>query len=66
LCVEISKKEESALGMTFIGRGFDIKIGVPFTEELKQGLDKTAAACVEACPTGALAFKETEERFCDD
>jgi ferredoxin len=62
LCVEISKKEENALGMTFIGRGFDVRIGVPFTETIKQGLDKTAADCVAACPTGALAFKTFEER----
>jgi ferredoxin len=66
LCVEISKKEESALGMTFIGRGFDVRIGVPFNETIKQGLDKTAAACVGACPTGALALKKQEERFCDE
>ena len=66
LCVEISRNEESAPGMTFIGRGFDVKIGVPFTETIKQGLDKTAAACVEACPTGALAIKETEERVFDE
>jgi NADPH-dependent 2,4-dienoyl-CoA reductase/sulfur reductase-like enzyme len=66
LCVEISRMEENALGMTFIGRGFDVKIGVPFTETIKQGINKTAAACVAACPTGALAFKETEERVCDE
>jgi len=66
LCVEISRKEENALGMTFIGRGFDVRIGIPFTETIKQGLDKTAEACVAACPTGALAFKETEERVCDE
>jgi NADPH-dependent glutamate synthase beta subunit-like oxidoreductase len=63
LCVEISRKEESALGMTFIGRGFDVKIGVPFTETIKHGLDKTAFACVIACPTGALALKKQEERW---
>jgi ferredoxin len=66
LCVDISRKEENALGMTFIGRGFDVRIGVPFTETIRQGLDKTAEACVAACPTGALAFKETEERVCDE
>ena len=66
LCVEISRKEEGAPGMTFIGRGFDVSIGVSFNGTIKQGLDKTAAACVAACPTGALAFKETEEKFCDE
>lgn len=31
LCVEISAKEES-LGLTYIGRGFDVRISVPFRE----------------------------------
>ena len=62
LCVEISRKEENALGMTFIGRGFDVKIGIPFSKTIRQGLEKTAETCVAACPTGALALKDMEER----
>ena len=66
LCVEISRREEKTLGLTFIGRGFDVRIGVPFTETINQGLDKTAELCVDACPTGALASKKQEERYCYD
>jgi NADPH-dependent glutamate synthase beta subunit-like oxidoreductase len=62
LCVEISGKEES-LGLTYIGRGFDVRISVPFNETLAEALKKTAAACVDACPTGAMAFKNQEERL---
>lgn len=62
LCVEISGKEES-LGLTYIGRGFDVRISVPFNETIAEALKKTAAACVNACPTGAMAFKDQEERL---
>jgi len=62
LCVEISAKEES-LGLTYIGRGFDVRISVPFSESIAMALKKTAAACVNACPTGAMAFKDQEERI---
>ena len=62
LCVEISGKEES-LGLTYIGRGFDVRVSVPFNETIAEALKKTAAACVNACPTGAMAFKDQEERL---
>jgi ferredoxin len=62
LCVEISGKEES-LGLTYIGRGFDVRISVPFNETIAEALKKTAAACVDACPTGAMVFKDQEERL---
>ncbi len=61
LCVEITSREKAAFGMAFIGRGFDLQITVPFSRTVKEALDKTAAGCVEACPTGALAFKLSEE-----
>jgi NADPH-dependent glutamate synthase beta subunit-like oxidoreductase len=62
LCVEISGKEES-LGLTYIGRGFDVRISVPFNKTIAEALKKTAADCVNACPTGAMAFKDQEERL---
>ncbi len=62
LCVEISAKEES-LGLTYIGRGFNVRISVPFDETIAQALSKTAEACVIACPTGAMAFKKQEDRI---
>jgi len=62
LCVEISSKQES-LGLTYVGRGFDVRVSVPFNETIADALKKTAAECVNACPTGAMAFKEAEERI---
>jgi ferredoxin len=43
--------------MTFIGRGFEVVVGIPFNEELGNGLQKVALEAAEACPTGALAKK---------
>lgn len=66
LCVDITRKHGESIGLTFVGRGFDVRISVPFNQTIGEALVKTAWECVEACPTGALAFKETEERVCDE
>ncbi|MCD6405338.1 MAG: (2Fe-2S)-binding protein [Planctomycetes bacterium] len=60
LCVRITRQAGERLGLTFIGRGFDLRIGVPFDESFAVGLEKTAAECVRACPSGALSFKQEE------
>ncbi len=54
ICVRITKRDGEPLGLTYIGRGFDIRIGVPFERSLEEGLQKVAKRCAEACPTGAL------------
>jgi NADPH-dependent glutamate synthase beta subunit-like oxidoreductase len=63
ICIEISKKEKTMLGLTFIGRGFDVKVGVPFSQTAREALEITARECAAACPTGALAVKNLEERL---
>lgn len=63
LCVQIAKKEGEPLGLAFTGRGFNVRITVPFNETVQQGLQKAAKACIEACPTAALAWNvETHDR----
>jgi ferredoxin len=62
LCVEITRAAGEELGLTFVGRGFNIQISVPFNGPLESALKNCAQACVEACPTGALAFGNREER----
>lgn len=57
ICVKITEKAGAKLGLTFIGRGFDVKVAVPFGESIERGLAETAAECIAACPTGALAGK---------
>jgi ferredoxin len=58
LCVEITRAAAEPLGLTFVGRGFDVRVAVPFDRSLDEALHRVAAECVRACPTGALAFRE--------
>jgi len=62
LCIQIASAHGEPLGLSFVGRGFDVRVGVPFNRSLKEALSKVAAECVAACPTAALAFKEEPSR----
>ena len=59
ICIQITASAREKLGLTFIGRGFDVRVKVPFNHTVADGLTLTAAACAAACPTGALALKNT-------
>ena len=60
ICVQITEEYSEDYGFTFIGRGFDVEIGVPFNKSVKVGLEKVAIQAAEACPTGALTIKERD------
>lgn len=62
LCIQTAASAGEPLGLAFIGRGCDMRVGVPFGEALAAGLRVSAAACAAACPTGALAAKDEGER----
>jgi predicted molibdopterin-dependent oxidoreductase YjgC len=62
LCVQITAQAREALGLTFMGRGFDVRVAVPFDHSIAEGLKKTAHECVTACPTGALASKNKTDQ----
>jgi ferredoxin len=57
LCIQIAQDAGEPLGLTFVGRGFDVRVGVPFGGSMEQALSRVAAQCVAACPTSALALK---------
>ena len=57
ICVRLTEMAREPLGLTFIGRGFDVRIAAPFNEAVEKGMQTVAADCVRHCPTGALAFK---------
>jgi NADPH-dependent glutamate synthase beta subunit-like oxidoreductase len=63
ICVRLTREHQEEFGFTFIGRGFDVKVGVPFNESVQKGLEKTAAIVAKACPTGALAMFNEEEQL---
>ncbi len=54
ICVRLTEKYREKFGLTFIGRGFDVEIGIPFDESLDAALEKVALKVAHACPTGAL------------
>jgi len=60
LCIEITSKEGEKFGLTFVGRGFDVQVAVPLGRSMTEALERAAGKCVEACPTGALAFKDNK------
>jgi ferredoxin len=57
ICVRITEKYKEDFGFTFIGRGFDVVVGIPFNESLERGLKVAATKVALACPTGALSLK---------
>ncbi len=57
LCVQVAREAGEPLGLTFIGRGFDVRIDVPFDGTLADGLQKVGERCAEVCPVGALSKK---------
>ncbi len=59
ICVRVTEKAGEPYGFTYVGRGFDVKIGIPLDKTLRDGLGQTAARVIESCPTGALAADET-------
>ena len=59
ICVRLTEKHGEKFGFTYIGRGFDVEIGIPFNEELEVGLSKIAVKVAEGCPTGAISLKNS-------
>ncbi len=57
LCLGITEAAGEPVGLTFRGRGFDVQVAVPMTGTLSDALTTSAAECIAACPTGALAWK---------
>ncbi len=60
ICVRLTEKYGEDLGFTYVGRGFDVRIGIPFNEDLEKGLTKIAVKVAEGCPTGAISLKNPE------
>jgi len=57
LCVRITRQECEPYALSFVGRGFGVQVAPSLEKDISQALQKAAARCVEACPTGALAMR---------
>lgn len=58
VCVAIAERAGQRDGLTFLGRGFDVRVSPPPGRTLAQALQGVARYSVEGCPTGALTFKD--------
>ena len=56
ICVKLTELAREPLGLTFIGRGFDVRVGAPLSGTIEDGLQKVADECIRQCPTGALEW----------
>jgi ferredoxin len=61
LCIQIAAAAGELLGLTFVGRGFNVRVAVPLDRHLNDALSRAAAQCVAACPTAALAFRDNKQ-----
>jgi ferredoxin len=57
ICVRITAQHKNQLGLTYIGKGFDVEISAPFDDVQNALFETTAILCAEKCPTSALALK---------
>ena len=56
ICIQTTEKIGEDIGFTYIGRGFNVKIGFPLNNTIENALKKTAEECAKNCPTGAIAL----------
>jgi NADPH-dependent glutamate synthase beta subunit-like oxidoreductase len=54
ICVKLCEMAAEPLGLTFVGRGFDVRVAASLNAGIEAGLQKVADECVKQCPTGAL------------
>ena len=57
LCIAVTRKHGEAVGLTFLERGFETRVGVPFDEPLQRGIERSADEVVATCPTAALTWR---------
>ena len=58
-CVQVAAQAGEALGLSFIGRGFQVTVAAPFDKPMAEALRKSARRAAEVCPTGAIILKGT-------
>lgn len=55
LCIKVASRNPELAGLAYIGRGFDIKIDIPFNKSLEEAISVAAKECIDVCPTSALS-----------
>ncbi len=62
ICVRLAGQHPDVPGLAFVRRGFQMRVSPPVGETMVTALAGIAAAVVAACPTGALAWDDTEAK----
>lgn len=58
-CVQVAAQAGEELGLSFVGRGFQVAVAAPFDRPMSEALRKSARRAAEVCPTGAIMLKGT-------
>jgi hypothetical protein len=58
LCVRVTEHAREPIGFTYVGRGFDVKVGASLDKPVADAIGHVASQVVAACPTGALSQNE--------
>ncbi|MDC0936245.1 FAD-dependent oxidoreductase [Pirellulales bacterium] len=58
VCVQLARDADDAVGLAFLGRSMETRIGPPPGATLDQALGSAARRCAEACPTGAITVRQ--------
>ena len=57
ICVQLAREADDAVGLSFLGRSIETRIGPPPGATLDQALGSAAGPCAAACPTGAIVLR---------
>ena len=57
ICIQLAEQAGEPLGLTLVGRGFEVRVDTPLGETLEAGLRTAARRVAGACPTGALSLR---------
>jgi formate dehydrogenase major subunit len=58
-CVKVAAEAGEELGLSFIGRGFQVSVAGPFDRPMAEAIPKSGRRAAEVCPTGAIMLKGT-------
>lgn len=60
ICIQVCRQFEGIPGLTFVDRGFDVRVAGALGAGMDNALGDAAVMCAEKCPTGAIAFKNKQ------
>lgn len=56
ICVQLAREAPDAVGLSFLNRSMETRIGPPPDVTLNDAFGSVARRCAEACPTGAITL----------